>query len=154
MLSSCLTPQYNVRSFVVLQRPSYLIVPVTVTTHWYDNYGLAILQQLQDLMRSWWFVGLLILGIAALISAITSVTVAAISLTQQVHTAQYVDTMSKNVFLTLATQEARNEDRCPRKSNNTYWDWITDIKSRIGTVLSCRLPVDMCNTPEGKRDRL
>ena len=50
--------------------------------------------------------GLLILGIAALISAITSVTVAAISLTQQVHTAQYVDTMSKNVFLTLATQEA------------------------------------------------
>jgi hypothetical protein len=57
MLSSCLTPpptppQYNVCSFVVLQRPSYLIVPVTVTTHWYDNYGLAILQQLQDLMRS------------------------------------------------------------------------------------------------------
>ena len=31
---------------------------------------------------------------------------AAISLTQQVHTAQYVDTMSKNVSLTLATQEA------------------------------------------------
>ena len=31
---------------------------------------------------------------------------AAISLTQQVHTAEYVDTMSKNVSLTLATQEA------------------------------------------------
>ena len=50
--------------------------------------------------------GLLILGIAALIEAIASVTAAAISLTQQVHTAQYVDTMSKNVSLTLATQEA------------------------------------------------
>ena len=50
--------------------------------------------------------GFLILGIAALISAITSVTVAAISLTQQVHTAQYVDSMSKNVSLALATQEA------------------------------------------------
>ena len=52
--------------------------------------------------------GLLIFGISALITAITSVTLAAISLTQQVHTAQYVDTMSKNVFffLTLATQEA------------------------------------------------
>ena len=46
--------------------------------------------------------GLLILGISALIAAL----VAAISLTQQVHTAQYVDTMSKNVSLTLATQEA------------------------------------------------
>ena len=50
--------------------------------------------------------GLLILGISALIAAISSVTAAAISLTQQVHTAQYVDTMSKNVSLTLATQEA------------------------------------------------
>ena len=50
-----------------------------------------MLQQLQDLMRQWRFVGLLILGISALIAAITSVTVAAISLTQQEHTAQYVD---------------------------------------------------------------
>ena len=50
--------------------------------------------------------GLLILEIKALITAITAVTAAAISLTQQVHTAPYVDTMSKNVSLTLATQEA------------------------------------------------
>ena len=50
--------------------------------------------------------GLLILGISALIAAISSVTAAAISLTQQVHTAQYVDIMSKNVSVTLATQEA------------------------------------------------
>ena len=50
--------------------------------------------------------GLLILGIAALIAAISSVTAAAISLTQQVHTAQYVDTMSKNVSRTLRTQKA------------------------------------------------
>ena len=50
--------------------------------------------------------GLLILGITALIAAITSVIAATISMTQQVHTAQYVDTMSKNVSLTLATQEA------------------------------------------------
>ena len=49
--------------------------------------------------------GLLILGISALIAAITSVTVAAASLSQQVHTDQYVDTMSKNVSLTLANQE-------------------------------------------------
>ena len=51
------------------------------------------------------FVGLLILGISALIASITSVTLAAISLTQQVHTDQYVDTVSKNVSLMLATQE-------------------------------------------------
>ena len=126
MLSSCLAPQYNVCSFVVLKRPPYLI---PVTTHWYDNYGLAVLQQLQDLMRTRQFVGLLILGISALIAAITSVTVAAVSLSQQVHTAQYVDTMSKNVSLTLANQEiidrkqkTRDEGRRLRGGNNAYWD--------------------------------
>ena len=40
-----------------------------------------------------------------MITAITLVTVAAISLTQQVHTAQYVNDMSKNVSLSLAMQE-------------------------------------------------
>ena len=89
------------------------MVPVTVTTYWYDNYG-AVLQQLQDLMQSWRFVDLLILEMYALIRAITSVTtittvtvtvaMAVMSLAQQVHTAQYVDTMSGNVSLALATQ--------------------------------------------------
>ena len=49
--------------------------------------------------------GVLILGISALITIIAYFTVAAISLTQPVHTAQCVDTMSNNVSLTLATQE-------------------------------------------------
>ena len=70
---------------------------------------------------------LLILGISALIATITSVTAAAISLTQQVHTAQYVDTMSKIVSLTLATQEAIDrklemKSRRLRRSNYAYWD--------------------------------
>ena len=47
MLSSCLTPQYNVCSFVVLRRPPYLMILVTVTSHWYDNYGLAVLHEKQ-----------------------------------------------------------------------------------------------------------
>ena len=40
-----------------------------------------------------------------MITAITSVTVAAISLTQHVHTAQYLNDISKNVSLALAMQE-------------------------------------------------
>ena len=73
--------------------------------------------------------GLLILGIAALITAITSVTVAAISLTQQVHTAQYVDTMSKNVSLTLATQEAID------KKLEMRVDALEEAITHIGTEL-------------------
>ena len=88
MLSSCLTPQYNVYSFVVLKRPPYLMVPVIVTIYWYYNYGLAVLKQLQYLMQSGRIVGLLILGNSALITTTVTVTVTvtveAISLTQQV----------------------------------------------------------------------
>ena len=73
--------------------------------------------------------GLLILGISALIAAVTSVTAAAISLTQQVHTAQYVDTMSKNVSLTLATQEAID-----RKLEMRV-DALTEARMHIGTEL-------------------
>ena len=105
MLSSSLTPRSNVCSFVVLKRPPYIMVPVTVTTYWYDNYGLAVLKQLQDLMCSRWLVGLLIVGNSALIITITTVivtviitvtvivnlTLAAMSLTKQVQTAQYVE---------------------------------------------------------------
>ena len=106
-------------------------------------------------MRSRGFVGLLILGIAALIAAITSVTVAAISLVQQVHTAQYVDAMSKNVSLTLATQEA-----IERKLEMRV-DALEEAVIHIGTelqalkvkmALPCHadISVDMCNTPESK----
>ena len=133
MLSSCLTPQYNICSFVVLQRPPYLMVPVAVNTYWYDNYGLAVLQQLQDLMHSQWFGGIIIIiiiiGISALITAITSVTVAAISLTQQVHTAQYVNDVSNNVSLALAMQEIID------RKLEVKIDALEEVVMHIGTEL-------------------
>ena len=147
MPSSCLTPQYNVCSFMI-----------PVTTHWYDNYGLAVLQQLQDLTWARQFVGLLILGISALIATITSVTVAAISLTQQMHTAQYVGTMSKNVSLTLAIQEAIDRNLEMRV------DALEEAIMHIGTELQALkvkmalmprwLLVDMRDIFESKQDRL
>ena len=86
-------------------------------------------------MWTWRFVGLLILGIA-LITAITSVTVAAISLTQQVHTAQYVDTISKNVSLTLATQEA-----IERKLEMRVDALLLLLLSRFSRVWLCATPL-------------
>ena len=105
------------------------MVPVTVSTYWYDNHGLAVLQQLQDLLQTWRFVGLLILGISALITAITSVTLAAISLTQQVHTAQYVDAMPRNVSLVLATQEV------VEGKQEVGVDALEEVMMRVGTEL-------------------
>ena len=105
ILSTCITSSFNVQAFVILKRLTYLMTPVNITGIWYDNYGLLVLQQVKELLRPRRLIGLLILGIAALIASIASVTVAAVSLSQQVHTAQHVNDLSKNVSLTLATQE-------------------------------------------------
>ena len=74
------------------------------------------------------------------------------SLAQQVHNTQYVDTISRNVSLELATKEVI--DRKLEMKVDVLEEVVTHIKGEIGTVLSCRLPVDLCKTPESKRDRL
>ena len=105
ILSTCITSSFNVQAFVILKRLPYLMTPVNIMGIWYDNYGLLVLQQVKELLRPCRLIGLLILGISALIASIASVTVAAVSLLQQVHTSQHVNDLSKNVSLTLATQD-------------------------------------------------
>ncbi|XP_043328041.1 endogenous retrovirus group K member 7 Env polyprotein-like [Cervus canadensis] len=105
ILSTSVTSSFNIQAFVILKRPPNLMIPVNSTGIWYDNYELLVLQQVKELLRSRRLIGLLILGISALIASIASVTVAAVSLLQQAHTAWHVNDLSKNVSLTLATQE-------------------------------------------------
>ena len=126
------------------------MVPVTLT-YWYDNYGLAVLQQLQDLMQSRQFGGLLILEISALITTITSVTVTTISLIQQVHTAQYVNTVSKNVSLALTTQKVI--DKKLKIQVDALKEAVTHIETKLQTLkvkltLSCHADYRwICVTP-------
>ena len=70
------------------------------------------------------------------------------------HTAQYVDTVSKNVSLILATQEVIDGKLEMRV------DALEEAIMHIGSELQslkvkialscCRLPVDMCYIPESK----
>ena len=45
------------------------------------------------------------MGITALIAIIASVTISAISLSKEMHTASFVDQLSRNVSVALTTQE-------------------------------------------------
>ena len=45
------------------------------------------------------------MGITALIAIIASVTVSTVALSKEVHTASFVDQLSKNVSIALTTQE-------------------------------------------------
>jgi hypothetical protein len=52
------------------------------------------------------FVGLIIAGVLALVSLIASAVTSTVGLSQNIQTAHYVNHLSKNVSLTLLSQEA------------------------------------------------
>lgn len=109
-LTNCLSPDIEVRAVIILQQPPYLMLPVHLSEPWYDDVGLLTLKQATDLLqRPRRFISALIWGISALIALATSLTVSAVALTKQIHTASYVDDLSKNTTLALTTQEIIDE---------------------------------------------
>ena len=55
------------------------------------------------------FIAALIVGITALIAIIASVTVSTVALSKKVHTASFVNQLSKNVSVALTTQKSIDE---------------------------------------------
>ena len=96
----------NYKAVMILKQPPYLMVPVKLEGHWFDDYTLKVLSELNGLIsRPKRFIAALIVGITALIAIIASVMVSAVALSKDVHTASSVDQLSKNVSIALTTQE-------------------------------------------------
>ena len=82
------------------------MVPVKLEGQWFDDYALKVLYELNGLISlPKRFIAALVVGITALIAIIASVTVSAVALSKEVHTASFVDQLSKNVSIALTTQE-------------------------------------------------
>ena len=90
---------------IVKQQP-YLMVPVKLEGQWLDDLALKVLYEFNSLIsQPKRFIAALIVGITMLISIIASVMVSAVALSKEVHTASFVDQLSKNVSVALTTQE-------------------------------------------------
>ena len=99
----------NYKAVMILKQPPYLMVPVKLEGHWFDDYALKALSELNGLIsRPKRFIAALIVGITALIAIIASVMVSAVALSKGVHTASFVDQLSKNVSIAFTTQEIIN----------------------------------------------
>ena len=82
------------------------MVPVKLEGEWFDDYALKVLYEFNGLIsRPKRFIAALTVGITALIAIIASVMVSAVALSKEVHTASFVDQLSKNVSIALTTQE-------------------------------------------------
>lgn len=105
-LSSCVTWLPKKQRVIILHQPSFAMLPVNVSGEWYADKGYQVLVKLEvALSRPIRAVGLIIAGVTALIMLIASSVTAAISLSQTVQTATYVNSLSKNVSTALDTQE-------------------------------------------------
>ena len=86
-------------SIMVVYQPAFVLLPVSITGHWYSEKGLQVLEEVsQALSRSKRVVSLIIAGIAALITLIASTTASAIALTQEVKTATFVNHLAKKCY--------------------------------------------------------
>ena len=83
---------------MIVKQPPYLMVPVKLEGQWFDHYALKVLYEFNGLIsRPKRFIAALIVGITALIAIIASVMVSAVALSKEVHTASFVNQLSKNV---------------------------------------------------------
>ena len=96
----------NYKAAMIVKQPPYLMVPVKLEGQWFDDYELKVLYEFNGLIsQPKRFIAALVVGITALIAIIASVTVSAVALSKEVHTASFVDQLSKNVSVALTTQE-------------------------------------------------
>lgn len=105
-LANCLYEEHVGEAVVILQQPSFAMVPVNVSGPWYDHPSIRALEELNYLLtRPKRFIGLLIAGIAALVTIVATAATAAVALSQSIQNAHYVNALSRNVTLALQTQE-------------------------------------------------
>jgi hypothetical protein len=77
---------------------------------WYHDRGLQVVKEIKSLLvREKRFVGLLIAGIVAAITAIATMATAAVALSQSIQNAHYINTLTQNVSYAFQQQVAIDE---------------------------------------------
>ena len=128
------------------------MVPVKLEGQWFDDYALKVLYELNGLIsQPKRFIAALVVGVTALTAIIASVTVSVVVLTKEVHTASFVNQLSKNVSIALTMQEIIDK-KIENKVNSLeeavllMGQEITNLKIKLS--LRCHAEFKwMCDTP-------
>lgn len=140
------------RDVLIVIQPSFVFLPTNITGPWYDDKGLAVLQQAQiQLIRGKRFIGLLIAGITALVTMIATAATAAVALSTGIQTAGYVNQLSANITQVLETQE--DWDHKIEQRLNALYDTVQLLGDEIVSIetrssLTCHAAFTyVCVTP-------
>jgi len=105
-LTNCIDPTVGPTVFIVVHQPPYVVLPVKLEEHWYDDPGMYTIQLVDKaLRRPKRFIAALILGITALIGIISSFAISTTALVQEIHTAHHMDRLTQNTSTALYLQE-------------------------------------------------
>jgi hypothetical protein len=108
-LTSCVDNYLNGSLLIVKQSP-YILIPTNFTGPWYHDRGLQVVKEIKSLLvREKRFVGLLMTGIVAAITAIATMATAAVALSQSIQNAHYINTLTQNVSYAFQQQVAVDE---------------------------------------------
>ncbi|XP_059126128.1 endogenous retrovirus group K member 113 Env polyprotein-like [Peromyscus eremicus] len=106
ILTSCIPKMDNHVHIIVLKQPSFVILPVYMNDPWFDDKGLQVIEEIKKaLSRQKRVAGLVIAGIAALVTMLVTTMVASVTLSHFIQTAGFVNQLSMNVSMTLEIQE-------------------------------------------------
>ena len=106
MATNCINFSWEEGTFVLLNQPSYVLLPINLSQSWFDDLDIYAFNTITNaLTRPKRFVAALILEIADLIGILGPVTSSTTALVQQVHTTELVNQLSKAVSLAFITQE-------------------------------------------------
>lgn len=132
MLRNCIMFLDNRTQMLVVHQPSFVFLPVNVSK-WYSSPGWQVIElATQALARPRRAIGLIIAGIAALITLIAASTAAAVDLTQSIQTANYVNALSANVSGALGLQE--DIDRSVEVRLNALYDVVRILGNEVSSL--------------------
>ncbi|KAB0338056.1 hypothetical protein FD755_025369 [Muntiacus reevesi] len=129
-LTNCIRGMENNSGALIVKQPPFVMMPVNLTEPWYEESGLELWNKVRTaLARPRRGIGLIILGVVALIALIASATTASVSLAQSVHTANIVDDLAKNTSKALGIQE--DIDRKLEDRLNALYDTVRFLGEEI-----------------------
>lgn len=110
-LTNCINSTTHPIAFLIVHQPPYVLLLINLSSLWYEDPAIFALEHVVDsLSCPEGFTVALMPGATALIAIIGSTTASATALAQQIHTANHVNSLSKNISLVLVTQEELIKD--------------------------------------------
>lgn len=104
IFTNCISQMDNYICVIVLKQLSFVILPVYMSDPWFDDKGLQVIEEIKKaLSRHKYVAGLVIAGIAALVTMLSTTTAASMPLSQSIQTTGFVNQLSMKVSMTVET---------------------------------------------------